>query len=150
MYMPETSARDLLRRIAAGPTSSTSTSTSFVAVAIYDPIPGHDRFGQLMIENLKRAGIAGGGGGGGGGGRRRGDDDERERDDARPLPSLEVTRTLADQLARVRACGFDVAVGCTMVDAYEHGVIRDGDRRRAMRCEGERNHLWDSETDDVQ
>ena len=60
MYMPETSARDLLHRIAAGPTSSRSTSTSFVAVAIYDPIPGHDRFGQLMIENLKRAGIAGG------------------------------------------------------------------------------------------
>ncbi|KAL3778718.1 hypothetical protein ACHAW5_006115 [Stephanodiscus triporus] len=133
MYMPETSARDLLRRIAAGPTSSTSTSSSFVAVAIYDPIPGHDRFGQLMIENLKRAGVAGGDGGGGG--RRRGGDDERESDNARLLPSLEVTRTLADQLARVRTCGFDVAVGCTMVDAYEHGVMRDGDRRRAMRCE---------------
>jgi len=65
MYLPESSVRDLLRRIAAGPTSSTLTSpsstssSSFVAVAIYDPIPGHDRFGQLMIENLKRAGIAG-------------------------------------------------------------------------------------------
>jgi len=64
MYMPETSARDLLRRIAAGPTSSTltlSSSSSSVAVVIYDPIPGHDMFGQLMIENLKRTGIAGGG-----------------------------------------------------------------------------------------
>jgi hypothetical protein len=45
-----------------------SSSSSFVAVGIHDPIPGHDRFGQLMIENLKRAGIAGGGGGGSGGG----------------------------------------------------------------------------------
>jgi len=46
-----------------------------------------------------------------------------------------VTRTLVNQLARVRTCGFDVVVGCTMVDAYEHGVMRDGDRRRTMRCE---------------
>ena len=65
MYMPETSARDLLRRIAAGPTSSTltssSSSSSSVAVVIYDPIPGHDMFGQLMIENMKWTGIAGGG-----------------------------------------------------------------------------------------
>jgi hypothetical protein len=70
MYLPELSARDLLRHITAGPTLSTSTSpsssssSSFVAVlAIYDPIPGHDRFGQLMIKNLKWAGIAGGDGG---------------------------------------------------------------------------------------
>jgi hypothetical protein len=72
MYLPETLARDLLRRIAASPASAlsslSSSSSSFVAVGIYDPIPGHDRFGQLMIENLKRAGIAGGGGGGSGGG----------------------------------------------------------------------------------
>jgi hypothetical protein len=53
----------------------------------------------------------------------------------RLLPSLEVTRTLVNQLARVRTCGFDVVVGCTMVDAYEHGVMRDGDWRRTMRCE---------------
>jgi hypothetical protein len=47
-----------------------------------------------------------------------------------------VTRTLTDQLVRlVRTCGFNVVVGCTMVSAYKHGVIRDGDREHAMRCE---------------
>ncbi len=47
-----------------------------------------------------------------------------------------MTRTLDDQLVRlVRTCGFDVTVGCTMFDAYEHGVIRDGDRACALRCE---------------
>jgi hypothetical protein len=130
MYLPETLARDLLRCIAASPalalSLSSSLSSSFVAVAINNPIPGHDRFGQLMIKNLKRAGIAGGGGGGGGGGRK----DRRER-----LLSLEGTRTLTDQLARlVRMCGFDVALCCNMVDAYNHGVVRPEDRERAMRC----------------
>ncbi len=158
MYLPETSARDLLRRIAAIPasresspsssSSSQSSSRSFVAVAIYDPIPGHDRFGQLMIENLKRAGIVADGGRGGGGlGRRRhaddnepregaGEDDEDEDDRGRRLLSLEATRTLADQLSRlVRACGFDAAVGCDMADAYDHGVVRREDRDRATRIE---------------
>ncbi len=38
--------------------------------------------------------------------------------------SLEKMRTLMDQLARlVRACGFDVAIGCDMVNTYDHGVI---------------------------
>ncbi len=47
-----------------------------------------------------------------------------------------MTRTLTDQLVRlVRTCGFNVVVGCTMVSAYKHGVIRDGDREHAMRCE---------------
>ncbi len=46
-----------------------------------------------------------------------------------------MTRTLTDQLVRlVRMCGFNVAVGCTMVGAYKHGVIRDGDQERMMRC----------------
>ncbi len=90
MYLTETLPRDLLRCIAASLvlalSLSSSLSSSFVVVAIYNPIPGHDRFGQLMIKNLKRAGIAGGGGGGGGGRK-----DRRER-----LLSLEGTRTLTD------------------------------------------------------
>ena len=143
MYLPETSARDLLRRIAAIPTStpssssSSSSSHSFVAVAIYDPIPGHDRFGQLMIENLKRAGIVAGGNDGVVVGRRRHDDDGEDDDrHHRRLLSLEGTRTLADQLSRlVRDGGFDVAVGCDMADAYDHGVVRREDRTRAMRSE---------------
>ncbi len=86
-----------------------------------------------MIKNLKRAGIAGGNGGGQ---RRRDDDRERKCGNVRQLPSLEVTRTLTDQLVGlIRTCGFNVAVGCTMVGAYKHGVIGDGDRERAMRCE---------------
>jgi hypothetical protein len=78
-----------------------------------------------MIENLKRAGIAGGNGGG----QQRGDDDrECKCVDARRLPSLEVTHTLTNQLVRlIHTCSFNVAVGCTMVGAYKHGVIRDGD-----------------------
>ncbi len=85
-----------------------------------------------MIKNLKWAGIAGGNGGG----QQRGDDDcERTCGDARRLPSLEVTRTLTNQLVRlVRTCSFDVAVGCTMVNAYKNGVIRDGNQERTMRC----------------
>ncbi len=78
-----------------------------------------------MIENLKQAGIAEGDGEG----QRWGDDDrERKCGNVRWLPSLEVTRTLTDQIVGfVCMCGFDVAVGCTMVDAYKHGVIHDGD-----------------------
>jgi hypothetical protein len=65
-----------------------------------------------------------------------GDNDcEHKCGNAQWLPSLEVMRILTDQLVRlVRTCGFNVAVGCTMVDAYKHSVIRDGDREHAMRC----------------
>ncbi len=85
-----------------------------------------------MIENLKLAGIAGGNGGG----QQWGEDDRKRKcGDAQWLLSLEVTRTLTNQLIRlVRTCGFDVAVGCTMVNAYKHGVIRNGDQERAMCC----------------
>ncbi len=78
-----------------------------------------------MIENLKRAGIAGGNGGG----QQQGKDDcKRKCGNAQWLLSLEVTRTLTNQIVSfVCTCGFDVVVGCTMVDAYKHGVIRDGD-----------------------
>jgi hypothetical protein len=143
MYLPETLAQDLLHRIAASPAlallSSSLSSSSFVVVAIYNPIPRHNRFGQLMMENLKWAGITGGGGGGGGsgGGGRKEDDYKHGHDDRREwLLSLEGTRTLTDQLARlVRTCGFDVALCCNMVEAYNHGVVRSEDRERAMQCE---------------
>jgi hypothetical protein len=86
-----------------------------------------------MIKNLKQAGIAGGDGGG-----QRGGDDDRECKcgDVQWLPSLEVMRTLTNQLVRlVCTCDFDVVVGCIMVDAYKHGVTHDGDQKCAMRCE---------------
>ncbi|KAL3796066.1 hypothetical protein ACHAW5_007849 [Stephanodiscus triporus] len=50
------------------------------------------------------------------------------------LQFLEVTRTLADQLARVGTCGFDVAVNFTMANAYEHGMMHDGDWQHVMWC----------------
>jgi len=93
--------------------SSLSSSSSLVVeVVIYDPIPGHDRLGQLIIENLKWAGIAGGVGGG----NQKGDDGKHGQEDWRErLLSLEGTRTLTDQR-------FDVA------------LVRPEDRERAMRC----------------
>jgi hypothetical protein len=88
-----------------------------------------------MIENLKQAGIAGGGGGGGGSGQKEDGNKHRHDDRRERLLSLEGMRTLADQLARlVRTCGFDVALCCNMVDAYNHGVERPEDRERAMWC----------------
>jgi hypothetical protein len=135
MCLPETSARDLLRCIAASPALAlsllSSMLSSIVAVAIYDPIPGHNRFGQLMIENLKRTGIAGGGGGG-----RKEDDNEHGHDDRWEwLLSLEGMRTLTDQLARlVRTCGFNITLCCNMVNTYDHGVVRPEDWERAMWC----------------
>ncbi len=67
--------------------------------------------------------------GGDGGGQQRGDDDrEHKCSNARWLLSLEVMRTLTNQIVSfVCTCGFDVAVGCTMVNTYKHSVIRDGD-----------------------
>ncbi len=139
MYLPETLARDLLRCIAVSPASallsSSSSLCSFVAVAIYDPTPRHNRFGQLMIKNLKRAGIVGGGSGGSSGGQKE-DDNKHGHDDRQEwLLSLEGTRTLTDQLARlIRTCSFDVALCCDMVNAYNHGVVCPKDRKRAMQC----------------
>ena len=69
-----------------------------------------------------------------GGSNKKNDDDDD--DDKNAVLSLECTRTLHDQLSRlVRSCGFDIAVGCDMMDAYDHGVVRMEDRRRALECE---------------
>jgi hypothetical protein len=81
-------------------------------VVIYDPISGHDRFGKLIIKNLKRAGIAGGVGGG----NQKRDDDKHVYEDWREqLLSLEGMRTLTDHR-------FDVA------------LVRPDDWERTMRC----------------
>ena len=84
--------------------SLSSSSSSFVAVVIYDP--------KLIIKNLKRAGIAGGVGGG----NQKGDNGKHVYEDWQErLRSLEGTFTLTDQC-------FDVALVCPE------------DRERAMRC----------------
>lgn len=149
MYLPECSVRDLIRCIAESPCSGGSTDGgSFVAIAVYDPIPSYDRFGRTMIDNLHKAGIASTGGEGGCddsgnrgivGMRSKGSsqvfDDENENNDMHRL-GLVGTRTLLDQLSRlVHSGGFDLAVGCDMMSAYNHGVIPEEERRIAARCE---------------
>ena len=113
MYLPEDSARSLLAGIASSPVGPGSA-----AVVAYDPVPGGGRFGNLMVDNLRRAlGVVAGGGG-----------------EAARL-SLETTRTLSDQLGRLEGCGFRSAAGCDMMDAYNCGVVPLEERRRAARCE---------------
>ena len=139
MYMPDEKTWDLLQYLAESPTKFSTTQSSvdrdpFVAVVIYDPIPSNDRFGQLMINNLQKAGIMGRR-------RKRGhvrathnetDDDD---DDKSSQLSLEKTQTLSDQITKLTKSGFDIAVGCDMMAAYNHGVLSMEDFRRAARCE---------------
>lgn len=136
MYLPEKASFDLLHYLAESVESmddidSSSalaplSSSPFVAVALYDPIPSDDRFGRLMIDNLHRAGIGGGG--------NSGDGIDGEGNSQCQL-SLDKTRTLSDQLTKLTTAGFDFAVGCNMIDAYYNGVICVEDVRRAARCE---------------
>ncbi|KAL9185572.1 hypothetical protein ACHAXT_003349 [Thalassiosira profunda] len=126
MYLPEVSTRELLSSLADSLTPSAKSDghpDPFVAVAIYDPIPSNDRFGQVLVSSLQKMGIAG----------RRGQRGQTD-DDSQKL-GLEMTRTLDEQLAKVAECGFDAVVGCDMMSAYDHGVISAEDRRRAARCE---------------
>lgn len=126
MYLPDDASRELMQYLSDS--VQPSTSDSFVALVSYDPIPGNDRFGEVMIQNLNKAGIAG----------KKGQQHSRELNNNEEKPqmlSLETTRTLSDQLTKLTQCGFDTAVGCHMMDAYDHGVISMEDRRRAARCE---------------
>lgn len=120
MYLPEDSARSLLAGIASSPAAPGSA-----AVVSYDPVPGGGRFGNLMVDNLRRAlGVVAGGRGGGGDG-----------SEAAARLSLEATRTLSDQLGRLEECGFRSAAGCDMMDAYSCGVVPEDERRRAASAE---------------
>ncbi|KAL7487998.1 hypothetical protein ACHAW6_013592 [Cyclotella cf. meneghiniana] len=137
MYLPEDASRQLLRHLAESVDASSEhrNEDSFVAVAVYDPVPCSDRFGEVMIHNLRNAGIVG---------RNRRNHSEaitssenrnKKEHDCLPILSLESTRTLSDQLAKLIQCGYDAAVGCDMMEAYDHGIIADDDKRRAARCE---------------
>lgn len=132
MYLPDVVSRDLLRFIvnsANALTSSTATNP-FVAVAIYDPIPCNDRFGQVMLQNLQKRGILGNRNG------RRNFANENSVDKNQDSPlSLEKSRTLLDQLAKLTQSGFDIAVGCHMMDAFDHGIVSIEERRQSARCE---------------
>jgi len=142
MYLPDDSSRDLLQYIANSPkeTEASDEEKPFVAVVVYDPIPSNDRFGQLMIDNLQKVGIIGRGGRTKGGchqqqHQRRSNSNNIDDEDSMPQLSLETTQTLSDQLTKLTQCGFDIATGCDMMAAYDHGVILLDDRRRASRCE---------------
>jgi len=151
MYLPNEASWDLLRCLAdsgkvekAPPSSSTHGQEScggvandepFVAVVLYDPIPCHDRFGSLMIENLSRAGITSRKGRNTRTSTTSNNDDSNTTSPSQQQLSLVITRTLSDQLAKLTECGFDIATGCDMNDAYNYGVIPASDVRRASRCE---------------
>lgn len=119
MYLPDDASRELLRYI-----SSSVSEQAFAAVVLYDPVPNHDRFGEVMLMNLEKAGII---------------LNERKRrqqvEEDEPMLSLETTRTVSDQLSKMIQCGFTTAVGCDMLNAYNYGLIPMQDVRHASRCE---------------
>lgn len=120
MYLPDEASRNLLRYVANNgeETDQSKEVNSFAVIAMYDPIPSNDRFGQVMLQNLQKRGITG-----------------QKHQDGEQLLSLERTLTLSDHLLKLTKSGFDIAVGCNMMDAYDHGIISIDDRRRAARCE---------------
>lgn len=122
MYLPDKASWDLLRCISSNGVEETPSTQidMFVTIALYDPIPNNDRFGQVMLNNLQKRGIT-----------RQTNEDGEQREQL----SLEKTSSLSDHLGRLNKCGFDIAVGCHMMDAYDHGVVSIDDRRRAARCE---------------
>lgn len=122
MYLPDKASWDLLRYISSNGLEEAHNTQidTFVTIALYDPIPNNDRFGQVMLNNLQKRGITG---------------QTHEDGEQHEQLSLERTSTLSDHLAKLHKCGFDIAVGCHMMDAYDHGVVSIDDRRRASRCE---------------
>ncbi len=122
MYLPDKRSLDLLHYISSNGVEETQNTQidTFVAIALYDPIPNNDRFGQVMLNNLQKRGITG---------------QTHEDGEQHEQLSLEKTSTLSDHLAKLNKCGFDIAVGCDMMNAYDHGVVSVDDRRRAARCE---------------
>ena len=124
MYLPDEQSRELLKYLTENMKSAQDNDDSFVAVVMYDTVPCNDRFGSVMIHNLQQAGIVNA--------RRKKSSDE---DEDKKILSLEATRTVSNQLNKFIQCGFDVAVGCDMMDAYNHGVIRTDDVRHAVKCE---------------
>ena len=123
MYLPDEQSRELLKYLTEN-IKSAQGNDSFVAVAMYDTVPGNDRFGNVMIQNLHQAGIVNTR-------RKKGSDEDEDNQ----ILSLEATPTVSDQLNKFIQCGFDVAVGCDMMDAYNHGVIHTDDVRHAAKCE---------------
>mmetsp|Transcript_4364 Transcript_4364/g.9663 ORF Transcript_4364/g.9663 Transcript_4364/m.9663 type:complete len:573 (-) Transcript_4364:63-1781(-) len=151
MYLPYEASCDLLHYISNSPSSNNEDDDdagndeedgAFVAVAIYDPIPSNDRFGKLMIDNLKRAGITADSTTATC--RKRGvanelDNDENDAVSTDQHPpqqlSLQTTQTLSDQLSKLTITSkFTIATGCNMMDAYDT-ILTPADRYKAARCD---------------
>lgn len=112
MYMPESSATRLFQEIS-------STCGPNAIVAIYDPILGTEGFGRVMEQNLMRAGVVA-------------PPTTIGTDD--PL-CLTAHRTIDSRLDCLISCGFNTAIGCDMLAAYDTAVIGATQRARANSVE---------------
>jgi len=79
-------------------------------VLLYDPILGDSPFGRVMEDHLSRAEVL------------------------TPQSSMVQTRTISIHLKKLIGCGFRVAVGCDMWDAYQ-SVVSSEQRQQANKCE---------------
>jgi tRNA wybutosine-synthesizing protein 4 len=103
MYMPDNATRHLL--------SALSTTFRNSCICQYEPIVGNgDLFGQMMEENLSKAGVAGADSG------------------------LLKIRSNQDHVNRLYQTGFTISTACDMYAAYET-IMTDEQRRRASRSE---------------
>jgi len=108
MYLPDSASRSLLAAI-----PKTCKSTTFVA--LYDPILLSDPFGRVMERNLTNAGVI-------------------SSSSSSSDSSLFTNRTLSSQMEKIKTAGFDIVIGCDMMNAYETIVTKE-QRQCANRCE---------------
>lgn len=103
MYLPDEKTRSLL--------SVLSTTFRDSCICLYEPIVGHgDMFGQMMEENLSRAGVA------------------------RPDSGLLRIRSNQEHINRLYHSGFVFSTACDMNDAYET-ILSQEQRQKASRSE---------------
>ena len=104
MYLPDNDSQTLLQSIAA-------SYRNQAYLCFYEPILGSDAFGNVMENNLSRAGLA------------------------TPESSLRQTRTLHDQLAKVvEKAGWSQATACDLWHAYDT-IVTAAQRQRGNRAE---------------
>jgi [phosphatase 2A protein]-leucine-carboxy methyltransferase len=102
MYLSESDSRSIL--------STITRLCEAPSLVIFDPIIQNDQFGQVMANNLVRAGVAD------------------------PNMSLLNTRNLFSQINKLRQGGFQYVRGCDFYDAYE-SVLTNADRKKANSVE---------------
>jgi len=104
MYLTKHNVQELLSFI--------SKTCRLAVVVIYDPLILEDSFGQVMLQHLIRARLI-----------------KQEQS------SLLATRTLDSMITMLRQqCGFDIAIGANMVDAYDT-ILSHAQRMHANHCE---------------